>query len=147
MTRIDDTDQQLISTRPYLIRAIRDWALDNELTPQLLVDASFSGVEVPPGYAKDGKIVLNVHPRAVETIELGNEIIALSARFGGIPFEVMLPVRSVLAIFTRENDHQGIFFQSSQSSDESNESTEQTQDASVKESSGSIRRPHLRLVE
>ena len=67
MTRMDDTDQKLISTRPYLIRAMRDWALDNGLTPQLLVDASFGGVEVPPGYIEDGKIVLKMKGQEIQS--------------------------------------------------------------------------------
>ena len=143
---MDDKDQQLISTRPYLIRAIRDWALDNGLTPQLLVDAKLGGVEVPPDYVENGKIVLNVHTQAVETIELGNEIITFSARFGGVPFEVILPVHSVLAIVTRENDH-GIIFQSDRSSDKLGESAEQIQKKPAKDTSEAVRRPHLHLVE
>ena len=91
------------STRPYLIRALHEWALDSDLTPQLAVDVNQPGVQVPPGYAKDGQIVLNVHPRAVHQLELGNDTITFFGRFGGKSEPVVVPVRAVLAIYAREN--------------------------------------------
>jgi len=100
----------MTSTKPYLLRAIYDWSLDNELTPQVLVDANAEGVEVPLAYVKDGQILLNVHPQAVEALSMDNEYVAFGARFGGVHHNVMVPVRAALAIFARENG-QGIFFQ------------------------------------
>ena len=102
---MDAKDDQLIPTRPYLIRAIREWAIDNGLTPQLLVDVESDNVVIPEGYAKDGKILLNIHTQAVSALELGNEIISFSARFSGASRTVRLPIRSILAIFARENGH------------------------------------------
>ena len=110
------------------------------------MDAKLDGVEVPPAYVENGKIVLNVHTQAVETIELGNEMITFSARFGGVPYEVILQIHSVLAIVTRENEH-GIIFQSDRSSDKLDETAEQIQTKSAKVTSETIRRPHLHLVE
>jgi stringent starvation protein B len=101
---------QVTSTRPYLIRAIFDWALDNGLTPHLLVDEAVAGVKIPPGYAQDGKITLNIHPNAVHELELGKEWIMFSARFSGRSMAVEIPVAAVLAVFAREN-RQGFFFQ------------------------------------
>lgn len=83
--------------------------MDNGLTPQLLVDATVAGVEVPSRYVRDGQIVLNVHDQAVDLRQLGNEELSFAARFGGRPCEVRVPVEAVLAIFARENG-QGIFF-------------------------------------
>ena len=40
-------EQKLTSRRPYLIRALYDWVLDNDLTPHLLVAADAPGVDVP----------------------------------------------------------------------------------------------------
>ena len=91
------------STRPYLIRALHAWALDSGLTPQLAVDVTLAGVQVPPGYAKDGQIVLNIHPQAVHQLELGNDTISFFARFGGKSEPVVIPVAAVLAIYAREN--------------------------------------------
>ncbi len=89
--------------RPYLLRAIHEWILDNGLTPQLIVDAEVEGVRIPPGYAVDGKIVLNVSTGATEGLQLSNEGVCFRARFGGKPYPIDIPMRAVLAIYAREN--------------------------------------------
>ena len=99
----------MISTRPYLIRAIHEWACENNLTPHLLVNALDDGVIVPTQFINDGQIVLNISPSAVQGLELGNEWIFFSARFGGRAMNLEIPVISVLAVYARENG-QGIFF-------------------------------------
>lgn len=91
------------STRPYLIRALHEWALDSGLTPQIAVDVTVAGVQLPPGHAKDGEIVLNIHPQAVHQLELGNDTISFFARFSGRSEPVVVPVTAVLAIYAREN--------------------------------------------
>ncbi|HKK14620.1 MAG TPA: ClpXP protease specificity-enhancing factor [Gammaproteobacteria bacterium] len=96
-------------SRPYLIRAIHEWVLDNELTPYLLVDATAPGVEVPTQYVENGKIVLNVGPRAVEGLQLGNDYVAFRARFSGAPMDVIAPIQAVLAIYAKENGRGMIF--------------------------------------
>ena len=99
----------MTSTRPYLIRAINEWAIENDLTPHLLVNALDAGVVVPTEFVKDGQIILNISPDAVQGIELGNEWVLFSARFSGQPMNIEVPIASVLAIYARENG-QGIFF-------------------------------------
>lgn len=91
------------STRPYLIRALHQWAQDSGLTPQIVVDATQPGVQVPSGYVHDGQIVLNIHPQAVHQLDLGNETITFSARFDSRSEFVTVPVAAVLAVFAREN--------------------------------------------
>jgi stringent starvation protein B len=91
------------STRPYLIRALHQWALDSGFTPQIAVDVTQPGVQVPVSYVRDGKIVLNIHPQAVHQLELGNDAIRFLARFGGRSEPVVVPVPAVLAIYAREN--------------------------------------------
>jgi len=98
------------STKPYFIRAIREWALDNGLTPQLLVDTTYDGVTVPGSYVNNDQILFNVSDQAVNGLVMGNELVAFSARFNGTPWQISVPVGAVLAIFTRE-DGQGIFFE------------------------------------
>ncbi|NIP73381.1 MAG: ClpXP protease specificity-enhancing factor [Gammaproteobacteria bacterium] len=93
----------MISSRPYLIRAMHEWIVDNGLTPHILVDAECEGVDVPIQYVKDGKIVLNIAPQAVGGLQLGNEAVQFRARFGGVEAPIFVPVRSVLAIYAREN--------------------------------------------
>lgn len=100
----------MIPLRSYLIRAIYEWAVDNGLTPHLLVDVEAAGVTVPPGYARDGRLTLNIHPQAVRDLQLGNDAITLSARFSGQSFPVHVPVNAVLATYAKENGR-GMFFQ------------------------------------
>lgn len=103
------------SLKPYLLRALYDWAVDHDMTPQVLVDVGGSREEVivPAAQVKDGRIALNIHPRAVANLDMGNEHLAFSARFGGKAFAVCVPVAAVTAIFCRENG-QGIAFQTGQ---------------------------------
>ncbi|QLK59689.1 ClpXP protease specificity-enhancing factor [Rahnella inusitata] len=89
--------------RPYLLRAFYEWLLDNQLTPHLVVDVTMPGVMVPMEFARDGQIVLNVAPRAVGNLELGNDDVRFNARFGGVPRNVFVPIAAVLAIYAREN--------------------------------------------
>ena len=99
----------MTSSRPYLIRALYDWIVDNAYTPHLIVDAEQPGVAVPRSYVRDGKIVLNVAPRAVSDLVLGNDAIVFSARFGGTPMAVSIPAAAVEGIYARENG-QGMVF-------------------------------------
>ena len=127
----------MTSTKPYLIRAIRDWALDNGLTPQILVDAEVENVDVPRAHVKEGQIILNIHDRAVDGLHMSNEEIVFSARFAGRATPVCVPVEAVMAIFARENS-QGIFFQASEPS------SKQTEDGAErpKKSDGPARAPN-----
>ena len=97
------------SSRPYLVRAIHEWILDNSMTPHLLVDMEGAGVDVPAQHGQNGKIVLNISPQAVEGLMLGNDAIAFRARFGGIETDVYVPIDSVLAIYAKENGRGMVF--------------------------------------
>ena len=99
----------MTSTRPYLIRAIHEWLLDNDLTPHLLVDVTVEGVDVPVEYSKDGRIALNISPGATEALTMDNTGIGFRARFGGVATEVYLPVGAVRAIYARENGRGMVF--------------------------------------
>lgn len=94
---------QLTPRRPYLLRAFYEWLLDNQLTPHLVVDVTLPDVRVPMEYARDGQIVLNIAPRAVGNLDLSNDEVRFSARFGGVPRQVSVPLAAVLAIYAREN--------------------------------------------
>ena len=72
------------SSRPYLVRALYEWIVDNNCTPHLLVNAEHAGVQVPAGYANDGQIVLNVSPSAVRHLHMDNEAVSFEGRFGGV---------------------------------------------------------------
>lgn len=93
----------MTSNRPYLIRALYEWLVDNDLTPYLLVDAKYEGTVVPSAYVEDGRIVLNVSPTAVRDLELANDMISFNARFGGKAVDIFVPPRAVLGVYSREN--------------------------------------------
>lgn len=100
--------QESTTTRPYLIRALHEWCTDNGFTPYLAVRVDDS-VQVPREYVKDGEIVLNVGIDATNALQLGNDYIEFTARFGGKPRDIMVPVGRVIAIYARENG-QGMAF-------------------------------------
>ena len=98
----DDISPRMTSFRPYLLRALYAWIADSDMTPHLLVDATRPGVQVPASAVNDGKVVLNVAARAVSGLEMGNDGIAFTARFGGVSRPVWVPMAAVLAISARE---------------------------------------------
>lgn len=102
-------DIPMTSSRPYLIRAIYEWLLDNNLTPYLLVDATVEGVVVPRQFVENGKIVLNITPHAVQGLELGDSEVCFSARFSGQAMLVSVPVAAALALYARENGRGMVF--------------------------------------
>ena len=93
----------MTSNRPYLLRAVHEWICDNGLTPYIVVDAGKPGVQVPPQAVNEGKVVLNLAPRAVARLEIGNDAITFMARFGGVSHAVSVPIAAVQAIYAREN--------------------------------------------
>jgi stringent starvation protein B len=99
-------------SQPYLVRAIYEWIVDNELTPYVLVNAENAGSHLPLQYVENGKIVLNLGPVAVNDLEMANEYSAFNARFGGKAMNVSFPVSTVLAIYAKENG-QGMVFNES----------------------------------
>lgn len=98
------------SSRPYMLRAIYDWILDNGCTPYLLVNALAEGVVVPTHYVHDGQIVLNISATAVVDFSIDNDMLSFSGRFGGVSQEVWVPMHAVMAIYARENG-QGMLFE------------------------------------
>lgn len=100
----------MISSRPYLLRAIYDWILDNHLSPYILVDAEAPYLQVPPGHAIDEKIILNVSPLAVTGLVINNEALEFKARFGGRMQHVYVPMEAVIAIYAFENGR-GLMFE------------------------------------
>lgn len=99
----------MTSSRPYLIRALYQWIVDNGVTPYILVDALVDGVDVPPQHIQDNKIVLNIAPMAVQGLTLADDAITFSARFSGQSVSLHVPTNAVLAIYARENG-QGMMF-------------------------------------
>ena len=93
-----------IPTKPYLLRALFEWCVDNGYTPHLAVKVD-SRTQVPSEYVKGGEITLNISPNAVHKLQMGNELIEFSARFGGVARQISLPVTNVYALYARETGH------------------------------------------
>lgn len=97
------------SSRPYIVRALYEWIIENDCTPYILVNAFADDVEVPQEHVKDGQIILNISPSAVQSLFIRSEAIEFDGRFAGIPKRVYVPISAVMGIYAKENG-QGMIF-------------------------------------
>lgn len=111
----------MTSLKPYLIRSIYQWIIDNQLTPHLLVAADTKNAILPEEFIEDGKIVLNIRPEAVVGLTLGNKIVEFDARFSGRSMHISTPVASILAIYAKENG-KGMIFDQEEDNDDDDQS-------------------------
>ncbi|MSR13092.1 MAG: ClpXP protease specificity-enhancing factor [Gammaproteobacteria bacterium] len=102
----------MTTTKPYFLRAVYEWIIDNNCTPHALVDTSLGSCTVPQQFVKDGVIVLNISPSAVRDFSITSEYVSFGARFSGVAQEVFVPVRCVRALYAKENG-QGLAFDDS----------------------------------
>ena len=117
---------------------MHEWMGDNGHTPHIVVDTSFDGVAVPQEHIKDGKIILNISETAAHNLKLTNDAVSFRARFGGVPFDVWAPIRSVLGIYARETG-QGMIFSHDTDHGEPPELQEEVEETRS--------RPHLTIVK
>ncbi len=99
------------SSRPYLLRAIYEWLLDNNLTPHIVINTDMPGVEVPSSHIENGQLVLNISPGACRNLLLGDEVLTFNARFNGASMQVSVPIDAVTAVYARENSLGMVFGQ------------------------------------
>ena len=92
------------STKPYLLRAVYEWCVDNGYTPYISVVVD-EQTRVPMEYVRNGEIVLNIGPLAASRLQMGNDLIECTARFSGAAKELLIPVAAVASIYARENGH------------------------------------------
>jgi stringent starvation protein B len=138
----------MTSSRPYIIRALYEWILENSCTPYILVNAHGPGVLVPQEHVKDGQIILNISPAAVHGLQILDEAVEFSGRFAGIPTPVFVPIGSVLGIYARENGQGMVFEQERPNSPPTPPSAPRPVSGSRKSGSGSASaRPSLRVVK
>lgn len=90
------------STKPYLLRALYEWCLDNNQTPHIVAWVN-EHTRVPMQYVRDGEIVLNIGTAASHNLTIDNEWIHFSARFAGVSHEIWIPVGHIISIFARES--------------------------------------------
>ena len=122
------------STKPYLVRAIYEWCVDEQFTPYLLVKADQNTL-APRAFIKDGKILLNLSPESIKDLLMGDEAITFTARFNGAPENLYLPISAVEGIYAKENG-EGLFFE-----------VKEDQEIGSKETKKSPNKPKLTLVK
>ncbi|MFP4207779.1 MAG: ClpXP protease specificity-enhancing factor [Wenzhouxiangella sp.] len=134
----------MLSSRPYLLRAVHEWIVDSGLTPHLIADAAHPDLEVPDSARQDGRVVLNISPSAVRDLLMDGELVTFVARFGGVSRGVSVPMEAVQAIYARENGR-GMMFP-----DEDDAELEDGEAGPGPEDAASGRRrpgPNLRVVK
>lgn len=129
-----------VSTKPYLLRAIWEWCIDQGFTPYLatVVDEN---TRVPPGYARDGQIVLNLSPDATGQMQMANDYISFQARFGGAAHSLVIPVANVIAIYARENGQGMAFEPELEGAEESADAVEQGADEALEDTAAASAEP------
>jgi len=125
--------------KPYLIRSIYEWIIDNDTTPHLLVDAENTTVQVPKEFVENGRIVLNMRPAAIQGLVLGDSIIEFNTRFSGKHVHINVPVVAVLALYAKENGRGMVF--DAEDEDYNDSETE------FPEENPSKSKPQLRIVK
>ena len=127
----------MTSLKPYLIRSLYEWIVDNDMTPHLLVNAEHPSAVLPEAFIENNQIILNVRPAAIQNLLLGDDDIEFNARFSGRPMHIVAPVSAVLAIYAQENG-QGMVFDPSE---------EGENDTSLEDKKPTNKRPQLRIVK
>ena len=94
--------ETLPSTKPYMIRAIHEWCIDNGFTPYIAVKVD-EWVRVPREFVRDGQIVFNISYEATGGLQIANDGVSFQARFGGVAREIYFPIENVMAISAREH--------------------------------------------
>lgn len=144
---------EITSTKPYMIRALHEWCVDNGMTPHLMVVVD-AQTRVPAAYVKDGEIVLNLNYSATKDLLIANEAITFSARFSGVSQNLYVPMSAVRGIFARENG-QGMFFQpepvteaaAGKIGEDVVSSEEDAKSAAAKSKKAGNKKPSLKLVK
>jgi stringent starvation protein B len=130
----------MTTNKPYMIRAIHEWIVDNDCTPYIVFMADFPGVEVPQDFVRDGQITLNIAPSAVRDLQLGNSEVSFNARFSGMPTDISGPIDAVMAIFAKENG-QGMGFEVEMPTELP------ITDPPKEDAKSSVKRPSLKVVK
>ena len=133
----------MTSSRPYLVRALYDWIVDNRFTPYILVNSLAKDVLVPQDYVNpDGQVVLNVSPSAVVNFVMNDKQLSFRARFGGVPTDIFVPCHAIMGIYAKENQ-QGMIFEPEPDPDNLPPNTKLLKDKNM----SNKERPSLKVVK
>ncbi|MBL8498746.1 ClpXP protease specificity-enhancing factor [Nitrosomonas sp. JL21] len=138
------------STKPYLIRAIYEWCMDNDLTPHISV-VVYPSLDMPAQYVNNDEIVFNIGLQAAHELMMNNHQISFMARFNGIPRKLEIPIYAIKGIFAREVNQGLTFPVEHQENDAHNTSLGDQQEAELIESMTSreknLKKPTLRIIK
>ena len=94
----------MTSNKPYLIRALYQWIVDNKMTPQILVDAYYPESHIPQEYVTSGQIIFNISPVSCRDLHIENSETRFTARFSGQARDISFPTNAILMIYAKENN-------------------------------------------
>lgn len=136
----------MTSNHPYLLRAIYEWILDNNMTPYIVVDAANSDIVVPDILSTNDQIILNIYPDAVRDLQLLNDSVSFSARFSGVSHSIFLPIESIKAVYAKESGR-GIIFDQEMEIDAAEPDDDDSSTDQDTKSDNQSKRSHLRLIK
>lgn len=134
------------TTKPYLIRAIYEWCVDNQYTPYVAVSVN-SNTHVPMEYVENGEIILNISRNATNDLVLNNDYIQFMARFDGAPRKMQIPINAVKGIFAKEINQGLTFSVDPETGSENKQNTDQPIFEQQKQKKTSGKKPHLQVVK
>lgn len=132
-------------SRPYLLRSLYEWILDNNMTPHVVIDASYKGVIVPLEHVENGQIILSIAPQSVYGMEMNNDFLSFAARFSGVSKDIYVPMMAVTAIYAEEN-RKGMVFADEIYDSEDTEEENRKPDSKITKSNARKNRPNLKIV-
>lgn len=135
------------SRRPYLLRAMHQWMTDSGLTPQVIVDATLTGVDVPQAHVREGRIVLNLSYDATRHLDLGHDWVSFEARFGGVSRQLRFPTAAVLSVYARETGEGLVFPAEGDEPPPAAPPPTASPSTDAPAASGGSRRPSLKVVK
>ena len=134
------------TTKPYLVRAIYEWCIDNDYTPYVAVSVN-SNTHVPMEYVENGEIILNISQNATDDLVMSNDCIQFLARFDGAPKKMQIPMNAVKSIFAKEVN-QGLTFSIDPQPDRGNkQNTDQSILEQKKKKKPPSKKNHLQVVK
>jgi len=134
----------MLSSRPYLLKAVYEWIVDSGLTPHLLVDADHPDLDVPESSIQEGRVVLNVSPSAVRDLLVEADLVTFVARFGGVSRAVSVPIAAVEAVYARENGR-GMMFPTDE--DDDSAATESDRSSNSEHRADRRSKPNLKVIK
>lgn len=138
--------KEMTPLRPYLLRSLYEWIEANNMTPYILVDAKAEGMIAPTEQAKNNQIIFNIASRATHGLHLGDEWVEFSARFGGVPKQIQLPVAGIQAIYANENGR-GIVFSNESEQSATNVTNNEAEAQTAHSVDTKSKQPTLKIVK